>query len=128
MEPDNLDSWTRSKGLLTRQDNVAFATLLAGRAHQDGLLIAQKNTSELGTAGRDDVGFDFAVAEECQVYDECDAYTDVYGDRVAEIEYTDNPRSAYEQACRARGARISVILRDRDVVPRGRSGYAYEAC
>ena len=52
----------------------------------------------------------------------------VYGDRVVEVEYTDNPRSAYTEACRARGAAISVVLRDRDVVPRGRSGYVDEAC
>ncbi len=128
VEPDNLDSWTRSRGVLTRPDNLAFAQLLAVRAHVRGLLIGQKNTSELGSAGRTDVGFDFAVAEECQLYDECAAYTDVYGERVVEIEYTDNPRSAYERACRARGGRISVVLRDRDVVPRGRPGYVYDAC
>jgi hypothetical protein len=128
VEPDNLDSWTRSRGVLTRQDNLAFAKLLAQRAHLRGLLIGQKNTSELGVADRTQVRFDFAVAEECQVHDECAAYTDAYGDQVVEIEYTDNPRSAYENACRARGARISIVLRDREVVPRGRPGYASEAC
>jgi hypothetical protein len=128
VEPDNLDSWTRSRGVLTRHDDVAFATLLARRAHLHGLSVGQKNTSELGTAGRTQVGFDFAVVEECQVHDECAAYTDVYGDRVVEIEYTDNPRSAYDEACRARGSTISVVLRDRDVVPRGRPGYVYAAC
>lgn len=127
LEPD-LDSWTRSDGLLTRADAVAFATRVALQAHGNGLVVAQKNAAELGRAGRDDARLDFAVAEECQVHDECDAYTDVYGDRVLEVEYTDNPRSAYEAACRARGARISVVLRDRDVVPRGRPGYTYEAC
>ncbi len=128
VEPDNLDSWTRSKKVLTRSDNVAFATLLAQRAHVHGLAVAQKNTPELGSQGRTTVRFDLAVAEECQVYDECDAYTDVYGDQVLEVEYTDNPRAAYAAACRERGAEISVVLRDRDVVPRGRPGYVYEAC
>ena len=38
VEPDNLDSWTRSKGRLSKADNVALAQLLAvraqiGRAH-----------------------------------------------------------------------------------------------
>lgn len=128
VEPDNLDSWTRSDGVLTRADDVAFATLLTQRGHASGLLVGQKNTGELGRAGRTGIGFDFAVVEECQVYEECDAYTDVYGDQVVEIEYADNPRSAYDQACRARGARISVVLRDRDVLPPGRPGRVSEEC
>ena len=128
VEPDNLDSWTRSKGLLTEAHNLAMVTSLATRAHADGLAIAQKNTSQLGTAGRDVAHLDFAVAEECQRYAECGDYTDVYGDRVIEIEYTDNARRFYTAACAARGARISVILRDRDVVPSGRPAYRYQAC
>jgi hypothetical protein len=128
IEPDNLDSWTRSKKLLTKADNVALAVLLARHAHADGLAIAQKNTAELGTAGKTTVGFDFAIAEECQVYDECGSYTGPYGSHVIEIEYTDNPRSAYTTACAKQGKSISVILRDRDVVASGKSGYHYENC
>lgn len=33
VEPDNLDSYTRSRGLLTKADAVAFATDLARQAH-----------------------------------------------------------------------------------------------
>jgi hypothetical protein len=128
VEPDNLDSWTRSDGRLTRSDAVAYAALLATRAHRDELAIAQKNTAELGTAAATRIGFDFAIAEECQVYSECAAYTATYGSHVIEIEYTDNGRRAYAKACAARGAEISIILRDRDVVARGRKGYHYEAC
>ena len=107
---------------------MALATLLAAHAHQQGLAIAQKNTTDLGTAGRTTVKFDFAIAEECQEYEECGSYTDVFGKNVIEIEYTDNPRSAYTTACAAQGKTISVILRDRDVVAKGQSGYAYEYC
>lgn len=128
VEPDNLDTWTRSGGRLTEADAVAYATLLADRAHADGLAIAQKNAGSLGSIGRDSVGFDFAIAEECQNYSECDDYTDVYGDDVLEVEYTDNPRTAYTTACAARGRRISVLLRDRDVVPRGDEAYHDETC
>jgi len=128
VEPDNLDSWNRSKNLLTQANNVAMATLLAQRAHTDGLAIAQKNTSELGSTGKTTVGFDFAIAEECQFYGECDAYTGPYGNQVIEIEYTDNDRSAYTDACAAQGRTISVILRDRDVVPAGDAAYHYEYC
>jgi hypothetical protein len=128
IEPDNLDSWTRSLNKLTKADNVAYATLLATHAHSNGLAIAQKNTSELGTAGKASVGFDFAIAEECQVYKECGSYTGPYGNHVIEIEYTDNARSAYTKACAAQGKSISVILRDRDVVAKGQSAYRYEYC
>lgn len=41
----------------------------------------------------------------------------MYGDPVIEIEYIDTPLSAYTAACAAGGNRISIILRDRDVVP-----------
>ena len=128
VEPDNLDSWTRSGGRLSRSENLALAKLLVERAHAAGLAIGQKNTAEIGDAGRFQVGFDFAIAEECQVYDECGDYTDVYGNNVIEIEYADNPHRAYRQACAARGDDIAVILRDRDVVARGRPGYVYRSC
>lgn len=127
VEPDNLDSWTRSHGLLDDGDNVALAALLAERAHDHGLAIAQKNAPELGEAGRD-AGLDFAVAEECEVHAECDAYTEVYGRHVIEIEYTDNGRDAFAAACAARGDDISVLLRDRDVVPADAAGYVSEWC
>jgi hypothetical protein len=128
VEPDNLDSYSRSKKKLTLADNKAFASLLIRRAHARGLAIAQKNTAELGSAGKA-LGFDFAIAEECNVYAECGAYTGPYGNRVYEIEYTDNGgMSNYDAACAARGSSISIIYRDRDVVAKGRSGYVYQAC
>ena len=53
---------------------VAYAELLADHAHAAGLAVGQKNTPELGAAiSLDVIGFDFAVAEECGVYDECAA-------------------------------------------------------
>ncbi len=52
----------------------------------------------------------------------------MYGQHVIEIEYTDNPLSVYTHACTARGASISIIRRDRDVVPAGTSGYSYSDC
>ncbi|WP_375496874.1 endo alpha-1,4 polygalactosaminidase [uncultured Jatrophihabitans sp.] len=127
VEPDNLDSWTRQgvRGAITRADNVAFARLLIARAHARGLAIAQKNTAGLDGVR---IGFDFAVAEECQVYRECGAYKKFFGRHVIEIEYTDNPRSAWTTACRLRHGKISIILRDRDVVPRGARGYRYAHC
>ena len=128
IEPDNLDSWTRSLTQLSKMNNVALAKLLVTHAHSIGLAIAQKNTPQLGSTGKTSIGFDFAIAEECQVYAECDSYTRPYGNRVIEIEYTDTALSAFTESCFARGKNISVILRDRNVVPRGQSAYHYEYC
>lgn len=79
-------------------------------------------------AGRDRVGFDSAIAEQCQVEDECDAYTAVYGDHVVEVEYAEDGRAAYDQACRLRGDRLQVLLRDRDLLPPSSPGRVDEAC
>ncbi|WP_239091725.1 endo alpha-1,4 polygalactosaminidase [Streptomyces sp. SID14478] len=124
VEPDNLDSYTRSQGLLTSSDAVAFAKLLAGRAHAAGLAVGQKNTAEL-LSRHAATGFDFAVAEECARYDECGQYASAYDDRVFVIEY----RAAdFARACRAWGARLSIVLRDLDVRPAGAKGYVRKAC
>lgn len=125
VEPDNLDSWTRSRGLLKQSYAVNFGKRLVREAHGAGVAIAQKNTPELSTRG---IGFDFAVAEECEVYRECGDYTATYGTRLIEIEYTDNGRQAYERACAARAGAASVLLRDRDVVPAGSKGYVFRHC
>ncbi len=128
VEPDNLDSWTRSRRLLTIAGNQALATLLASHAHAVGLAIAQKNAVETAPAGKT-IGFDFAIAEECQVYDECDGYSATYGNEVFEIEYVDNGgQTNFDAACRARGATLSVVYRDRDVAPLGEPGYVYRWC
>jgi hypothetical protein len=128
VEPDNLDSWTRSKHRLTMADNKAYAALLIHRAHAHGLAIAQKNAPDLGSAGKA-LGFDFAIAEECNVYDECGKYTGPYGDRVYEIEYTDNGgMDNFRSACSSRGKAISITYRDRDVVSKGSDQYTNEAC
>jgi len=129
VEPDNLDSWTRSDGLLTSADALAYAQLLATRAHVDGLAIAQKNAAELGLLGKLSAGFDFAIAEECHPYVECGDYTSVYGHEVYEIEYPENGGEAnFIRACRAQGERISIVYRDVGVVPAGEPGYVSRWC
>ena len=49
VEYDNLDSFTRSRGLLTAADARAYASRLVSRAHDSGLAAAQKNRAQ-GTA------------------------------------------------------------------------------
>lgn len=128
VEIDNLDTFTRTS-LLTKAGNLALAQQFVRDAHAVGLAIGQKNTVEVAAEGRRDVGFDFVVAESCQVYDECEDYIRVYGDQVYTVEYPDEGgRENFEEACAAHGARISVTYRDKNIAPRGRSGYVFEHC
>jgi hypothetical protein len=124
VEPDNIDSYDRSKGQLTKAEAVSYLALLAPHAHSDGLAIAQKNTTELGTAGKN-AGLDFAIAEECGRYDESDGYTAVYGNEVFDIEYTN---AAFTKACNGYGATLSIVRRDVDVTAPGSGTYVYNAC
>ncbi|WKK72107.1 endo alpha-1,4 polygalactosaminidase [Rathayibacter oskolensis] len=127
IEADNLDSATRSEGLLTDEQTGAFARGLVAAAHDAGLAIGQKNASERAEEMRA-LGFDFAITEECEVFEECDAYTDVYGERVYEVEYTDEGGGVFDRACSLRGDRIGVLLRDRDLLTPADDGFVSEQC
>ncbi|MEJ7647681.1 MAG: endo alpha-1,4 polygalactosaminidase [Nakamurella sp.] len=132
VEIDNLDTFTRftsrATGLVTRAGAMALARDYATIAHRAGLAIAQKNTAELGSAGRS-IGFDFAVVEECFAYRECAAYTKVYGAAVLQIEYPDSlGRSSFASVCKSRDRAARTILRDRDLVPAGRRGHLFRSC
>ena len=127
VEPDNLDSWTRAANLLTESDNVAMATLLIERAHRNGLAIAQKNTIELGVRGRE-IGFDFAFVEQCGDTRECADYAAIFGRNVIDIEYDDTEPKSFRDACEKFGETFSIVLRDRNVVPKGEPDYVNYAC
>ncbi len=124
IEPDNYDSYTRSKNLLTASHAKAYLTLLATHAHAQNLAIAQKNTLELA-ADRESVGLDFAVAEECGQYDECGEFVDAFGDNVIVIEYTDE---GMQTACNGFGDQLSIVQRDVDVSVPGTAGYVRKTC
>ena len=129
VEFDNLDSYSRSGDRLTPEDAVAFARLLVAEAAGLGLPAGQKNTGDLGTRGRDQVGFAFAVAEGCHRWDECATYTAVYGpDQVLGIEYADDLRGTFAEACADPARPASLILRDRPLSPAGATGHVFEAC
>ncbi|MBD7918673.1 endo alpha-1,4 polygalactosaminidase [Cellulomonas sp. Sa3CUA2] len=129
VEVDNLDSYTRSLGRITPADTLAYTALLVERAHAAGLAFAQKNTAELTTQVRA-LGADLVVAEECREWQECDVYTAAYP-VVLDVEYD---RAAFDAACAeqsdpaTRAAGLSVVLRDRDVSPRGAPGAVHDAC
>ncbi|ASR36185.1 hypothetical protein BAY61_15540 [Prauserella marina] len=128
VELDNLDSFTRSAGRLSAADNLALAAGLVRTAHANGLLAGQKNAAELSDRAREEAGFDFAVAEECLAYRECAAYTEVYGDRVIDIEYPDTLAEPFAEACARDDAVAATILRDRPLLAPGEPNHRYEAC
>jgi hypothetical protein len=117
IEIDNLDSYGRSGGRLTEEQGVAYLRLLADRAHRLGLAVGQKNAPELA-GRRGALGTDFAVAEDCNRYDECDAFTRSYGDHVLVVEYQ---RSAFVKGC-TRWPQLSIVLRDEAVSTRTQPG------
>jgi hypothetical protein len=125
VEPDNLDSYTRSKSLLTESEAVAYAASLSAYAHGKGLAVAQKNDADLSTTQARSAGFDFAVAEQCADYDECQSYTATYGNHVIVIEYS---QSKFTKACTAYGSTLSIVLRDVDVTAPGSGSYAFKTC
>ena len=127
VEFDNLDTYTRSGGVLRRDDALALATQLVAVAHGAGLAAAQKNAVEDAPALRA-AGFDFAVTEECAAYEECSAITDVYGTGVIDVEYTDNLPRSFTAMCADPGTPASVVLRDRDLVAPSTSGYHFALC
>ncbi len=105
-EYDNLDSFTRSRGLLDAADARRFAARLVGRAHGEGIAAAQKNRAQWdGTV----VGYDFAISEQCARYRECSSYVDTYGAHVLAVEYRPKP---FRRACRGWSDRIAVLRRD----------------
>lgn len=127
IEADNLDTYSRSADALSIADNLDYAALLIGHAHALGLAFGQKNSGALGDRGKA-AGFDFAIVESCQVYDECNGYVEVFGPHVLEIEYTDTDAVHFEAACAARGHQISVIRRDRNLTIPGEPSYFYQTC
>ncbi|KAB2895726.1 MAG: endo alpha-1,4 polygalactosaminidase, partial [Kofleriaceae bacterium] len=123
IEIDNLDSFSRSQGLLTEEDAVAAMRLFADSAHARELAVAQKNSAEL-VGRKADMATDFVVAEECNRYDECDVYTGAYGDHVIVIEYR---QADFDAGCSG-FPDLSIVLRDRDLVTQGAAGYVFAGC
>lgn len=123
IEIDNLDSYSRSQGLLTMDDAVATMARFSTAAHARGLAIAQKNASEL-VPRKTALGTDFVVAEECNRYGECDVYTGGYGDHVLVIEYR---RQDFDAGCAAY-PQLAIVLRDLQLVAAGSAGYVFDGC
>ncbi|GGF37759.1 endo alpha-1,4 polygalactosaminidase [Williamsia phyllosphaerae] len=128
VEFDNLDSYSRSHGAFGVDDAGEFARMLTDRAHRAGMAVAQKNATDLLGRGRTEIGFDFAVSEECDRYDECAEFTNAYGDHVYDIEYTDDLRGGFTDVCERPDTPRMTILRDRDLVAPNNPAHRYEHC
>lgn len=97
-------------------------------AHAAGLAAAQKNTAELSkTEARTQIGFDFAIAEECGRWKECGRYRANYGNLVYVIEYR---KKDFRKDCQNKKLRkrLSIVLRDINVTQPGSGTYKYRAC
>ena len=123
VEIDNLDTFSRSGGRLSEANNVAQMRLFADASHGAGMAIAQKNSAEI-VGRKAELGCDFVVTEECNAYEECDVYTEAYGDHVLVIEYQ---RAAFEAGCEA-FPHLSIILRDLDLTTPDGGEYVYDGC
>jgi hypothetical protein len=123
VEIDNLDSFSRSGGRLADSDNVAMMRRFADAAHAVGLAVAQKNSAEL-VGRRSELGTDFAVAEECNRWSECDAYTAAYGEHVLVIEYR---QVDFDTGCVA-FPNLAIVLRDINLVTPSSGAYVFDGC
>ncbi len=123
LEIDNLDSYARSGGRLSQDDNVALMGAFSAIAHANGLASAQKNSTELlGRAAT--MRTDFAIAEECNQYHECAEYTAAYGNRVYVIEYRDR---AFAAGCRDFPG-LLIVRRDLQLTRPGHRDHVDRRC
>lgn len=123
VEIDNLDTYSRSDGMISQDNAVDFMQRLSSVAHTAGMAIAQKNSTEI-VDRQAEMGTDFAVAEGCNRWDECADYKSVYGDLVFVIEYRVQD---FDAGC-AEFPELSTVLRDVLLAPEGSGGYVYDAC
>lgn len=128
VEFDNLDSFSRSDGAFTLEDNLAVAKEFVAIAHEAGLAAGQKNAAEYAAQLKQESGFDFAVSEECGAFHECADYTDVYGTQVIDIEYTDNLPRPFAELCGDGAVPPSTVLRDRMLVTPDNPDYVRGTC
>lgn len=100
VDPDNVNGYQNDTGFpLTAQDQIRFNRWLAAEAHQRGLAIGLKNTTELLPQLIND--FDFLVTEECFAQGWCNQTRPMVqaGKPVLNIEYTDTRIKSASQFC-----------------------------
>ncbi|GAM83051.1 hypothetical protein ANO11243_010370 [Dothideomycetidae sp. 11243] len=88
VDPDNVDGYDNDNGLgLTRADAVSYVRFLAAEAHKHGMACSLKNAGGIIHDVLDVV--QFAVVEQCVLYNECKIYQPFIrqGKAVLHIEY-----------------------------------------
>lgn len=130
VEIDNLDTFARFPAI-DEDGALTLARAYVDLAHANGLAIGQKNAADIAPLAHDELGFDFAVTEECGRYAECGAYTGVYGDHVLQIEYPGSLADGgtdLAAVCADPERAPLTILRDIDLVDPGDPEYVRETC
>lgn len=126
VELDNLDTFLRYPDApFDRDDTIAYARLLVVEATDLGLAVGQKNTVELLDIARSEIGFGFAIVEECGETEECQTFVDTYEGRVYAVEYTETGLAA---TCAAIGDVAGVVMRDVGLVTPDDPGYLHATC
>ena len=123
VEIDNLDTFARFPEAISQDDAVDYARTLVDRSHAAGLAFAQKNAAEL-LDRREEMLLDFAVVEQCNEFEECDDFAEVYGGHVFMIEYDPD---AFEAGC-ARHPERPILLRDVELSQPESDTYLRRSC
>lgn len=129
---DNLDIASRftdaATGRIDPDGTLQLAGMYVRAAHELGLAIGQKNAVELAETGKNEIGFDFAIAESCAEYTECSGYLDSYGEHVLQIEYADTLSAPFSAICDSEVRAPLTILRDRALSAPGAGGHVSQQC
>ena len=116
IEPDNINGFQEDTGFtITVQDQLAYNIWLSQQAHLRGLSIGLKNDNHQATDLVDH--FDFAILEDCAVFDECADFLPFIerGKAVFQVEYTDNFGSGDDFCPAAAINRFYGILKNREL-------------
>jgi hypothetical protein len=116
VEPDNVAGYENKTGVpLTARNQLRFNRWVAREVHRRGMGVALKN--DPGQVGELLASFDFAVVEECFVYDECEQFSPFVdaGKAVFVAEYTEPLAAICAPAGRLR---FSVIRKDDELFAR----------
>jgi hypothetical protein len=113
VDPDNVDGYSHNTGFsLKKSDTVTFLRNLASAAHERGLGVGLKNSSEIASQVS---GFlQWVVAEQCYEYNECGSYSSFVqrGKAVYIIEYRGYSSS---ECSKAKSSQFSLIYADLDL-------------
>ncbi|MCD6356463.1 MAG: endo alpha-1,4 polygalactosaminidase [Anaerolineaceae bacterium] len=116
IEADNTNGFQQNTGFsITSQDQLAYNIWLSEQAHKRGIPIGLKNNNEQVLALLEH--YDFAVLEDCMVYDECSDFLpfSAQGKAVFQIEYIDQVFSMDDFCSHAISYNFTGVLKNRDL-------------